>query len=190
MKLINNYSRAEIEKGIDIPKNWIIISISEPGNIRANLTLYENLKFYFDFWDIEYPVDLIGGGVVEPMTDKEAESIYEILKLGKNIVCHCHAGRSRSAAVCKFAQDYLGYKWLGKDNPINKPNNLVIKRLVSIHNFYIAKSAYINGDECPELYEIESDLDIEIAENGIDRDSTENEIDEYREKRLYEIFGL
>ncbi len=190
MKLVNHYSRQEIESGIDIPQDCIIISIGEPGLPRTNLDSYSNDKFFFDFWDVEYPVQIVGGGIAETITPEQAQEIYEVLALGKDIRINCRAGKSRSAAICKFAQDYLGYEWAGKDNPRNKPNNLVIKRLVSIHNFYIAKAAYINGGECPELYEIESDLDIEIAENGIDRDSTENEIDEYKEKRLYEIFGL
>lgn len=54
----------------------------------------------------------------------------------------------------------------------------------------VAKQAYIDGKANQFLNNIEEELDIEVAESGADRDHTSSELEELREKRLYEIFEL
>lgn len=53
-----------------------------------------------------------------------------------------------------------------------------------------AKNAYVAGIEHTFLDVIMTELDIEEAETGVDRDHTAEEREILREKRLYEIFEL
>ena len=50
-----------------------------------------------------------------------------------------------------------------------------------------ARRAYEAGEQHPILTFLESELEIEIAERGCDRDMTESDLDVYREKRMPEM---
>lgn len=117
MKTVRNIPRALTEDMRFLKDDDVWISIGEPGcdeSIRAS-------DFHMDFWDIINPVPAIGGTKYDlkegeellPMTEKQAEELYTFLCLNrdKNIVVNCAAGISRSGAVCRFCEDYLGHEW-------------------------------------------------------------------------------
>lgn len=125
---ISHYSRKEIESGLDISPNAVMISINEPGQSPADLSQYKNEKLVLHFWDVNEPIPIIGGGMAHPINEEQAAQILNVLD-GREVVVHCRAGRSRSAAVAKFAEERLGYEWTTKDKPDLIPNLEVLTNL-------------------------------------------------------------
>lgn len=125
---ISHFSKKEIESGLDISPDAVIISINEPHGPAADLSRYKNEKLVLHFWDINAPIPIIGGGMAHPISEEQAAQILNVLD-GREVVVHCRAGRSRSAAVAKFAEECLGYKWATKDKPDLIPNPAVLELL-------------------------------------------------------------
>lgn len=117
MKTVRNIPRALTEDMRFLKDDDVWISIGEPycpESIRES-------DFHMDFWDIEYSIPAIGGTkfdldegeTLDPMTEEQAGELFAFLVQikDKNIVVNCLAGISRSGAICRFCEDYLGYEW-------------------------------------------------------------------------------
>jgi hypothetical protein len=95
---------------------WINIGIPVKEYLRAqngHLEKSPNLKI--DFWDIESLVPDFSnpGKYLEPPNEQHAAAIVDFIMKhrGKPIIVNCHAGISRSGAVCAFAHRCLDYEW-------------------------------------------------------------------------------
>lgn len=94
----------------DVDPEFVMISISDnPTEKEDMVRLGENLTpdmdaLYLDFSDVDEPEE---NGL---MTDEQAEEIVEFIRLNSErpLLVHCFAGISRSGAVAKFANFYLG----------------------------------------------------------------------------------
>lgn len=53
-----------------------------------------------------------------------------------------------------------------------------------------ARQSYMVGLECAELTKVEEELDLEVAERGIDRECSANDLEQWKEKRLREMLGV
>lgn len=121
------------------------ISIHEPTNPKGGVDLHitneeldklPNLKVRF--WDIDKPLDLIGGGQVMPPSEEDAAQIVDFLlaNKGKEVIVNCRAGISRSGAVALFCQDVLKYHWDKNCKSFAIPNMHLYRLMV---NYYINK---------------------------------------------------
>lgn len=115
--VILNKSKAERLSYTDYSSDKVIISISTPGDEKAefdsnNKTIKDIL--YLDFYDISYNSQEIFKGY-EPMADEDAVKIRDFVLKWKDKVdtiwVHCDAGISRSAGVAAGILEALG-----KDN--------------------------------------------------------------------------
>jgi len=88
----------------NIDNKKFYISILDPDHPKSLLENRNNYKTFW-FYDLEYDV-----GTYKPMSYEQAEDIYSFIKLnlGKQLVVHCGAGISRSAAVGEFYFEMLG----------------------------------------------------------------------------------
>lgn len=94
-----------------------LISISEPGKPEARLMPGWTDVLRMSFWDVTKPLEqgfVLAGhpaGSIDPMTEDEAKEIADFIKKHKdeNIIVHCRAGKSRSAAIVRLLTE-LGWK--------------------------------------------------------------------------------
>jgi len=137
MKAINISAR-EIADLKDLPKGWCCISINEEH--------YDYYPIGFDqegkderilrvrFSDVTAPISKIAHDnmVFNPINDDTAKKIVDFIEenKGKNLLVHCAAGVSRSAAVCLYA--HLTYSHGVKDNfwALSHPNKFVLGALL------------------------------------------------------------
>lgn len=112
--MIMNKSKAERMSYTDYSSDKAIISISTPGDEKAefdrnNKTIKDIL--YLEFYDISYNSQEIFKGY-EPMTDEDAVKIKDFVLKWKDEVdtiwVHCDAGISRSAGVAAGIIEALG----------------------------------------------------------------------------------
>lgn len=107
-------------------KNTFFISILDPGDedLHERLDNYRTWKFY----DLEQDINSYKG-----ISFDQSREIFEFIKLneGKNLICHCHAGVARSAAIGEFYWEMLGggYKELTEKFPNILPNARVLQYL-------------------------------------------------------------
>jgi predicted protein tyrosine phosphatase len=102
------FSRAQASREAPRP-DTIVISISRPGD-RLDLPGWEHV-FHFEFDDVPGPEErVVEGRDAMPFTSAMARELIEILNRfpGYDIICHCDAGASRSAAVARFIADETG----------------------------------------------------------------------------------
>ncbi len=103
-------SRSEIEAGIVVRSAYVVVSISDadarPPKLVRGAVFRDAIYLHFD--DTE-PKSSFGR---RPMTLDQAKQIWEFVgqhrKLVETIVCHCHAGMSRSPAVAAGIAEGLG----------------------------------------------------------------------------------
>lgn len=119
-----------------------LISINYPGNPEVNLKQPWTDILRMCFWDVtrrlEVGYSLAGHpvGPIDPMTEEEAKQIADFIKKHKdeNIIVHCEAGKSRSAAVVRLL---LELDW--NMHPVVQPNydlsgyNIHVYSLVKRH---------------------------------------------------------
>lgn len=112
--VILNKSKAERFSYTDYSSDKVIISISTPGDEKAefdrnNKTIKDIL--YLEFYDISYNSQEIFKGYA-PMTDEDAVKIKDFVLKWKDEVdtlwVHCDAGISRSAGVAAGILEALG----------------------------------------------------------------------------------
>jgi hypothetical protein len=111
------------------------ISINEPGFPHTESKVFDRLNNVLKicFWDVVSPVPIIGTNeVAMPPTDEDAKLIVDFIldSKGKNMYVNCKAGKSRSAAVCQFLQDMLGYNWNEYYKKRAEPNPVLYKKMV------------------------------------------------------------
>ncbi len=132
MKAINvPYKFAEeIE---DLGENIVLISISSDLENKPNLKVSGDnvLKVYFP--DVTARIER-GGVFHDPMNGDTAMEILNFINkhLGKDFVVHCHAGVSRSSAICLFM--HIFYRYQLRDNfwSVSSPNTHVIGELIKV----------------------------------------------------------
>lgn len=89
-----------------------LISITEPGNPEVKLMGPWTDILRVAFWDVTTRLPIIGTDeFYELMTESQAKVIAEFIKKheNENIIVHCLAGKSRSAAVVRLLTE-LGWK--------------------------------------------------------------------------------
>jgi len=103
-------SRSEIEDGIVVRSAYVVVSISDADAAPPKLVRGAGFRdaIYLHFDDTE-PGSNYGR---RPMSLEQAKSIWEFVGQHREhvetIVCHCHAGMSRSPAVAAGIAEGLG----------------------------------------------------------------------------------
>lgn len=94
-----------------------------------------------DFDDLEQDFN-IGEYHFKTITDKQAKQIYDFLTKhsDKHIICHCRAGKSRSAAISEFLLQMFPDKYaeceVNRLNNDKTPNGEVLRKLKRIYYGY------------------------------------------------------
>ncbi len=132
MKTINiPYTAAEQIESLG--DNTVLISISSDLENKPNLKVSGDnvLKVYFP--DVTARIER-GGVFHDPMHGDTAMEILAFIKkhLGKNFIVHCHAGVSRSSAICLFMHVIHGYELKENFWAVSSPNTHVIGELIKI----------------------------------------------------------
>jgi predicted protein tyrosine phosphatase len=130
-KIIETSRRSYLErKTLIIDLDWVIISITNPGDRLAKLDHLDNTVHRFSFDDFE---EEDSSGKWKLFDKEAANKIIEILNKNSKIIVHCEMAYSRSPAVAMFAKNYLGFKWMNEHWDI-LPNKLVYQTLVESFN--------------------------------------------------------
>lgn len=146
---ISRFDMKRMLKNSGVPDNTLIISINDTGDEESEiLYLWNNL--WIDFPPAHYGnnsnlVTYIFKDDEESLSELQANCIVEDVEFakrhGKNIIVHCFAGVSRSAAVVKWANDYLKLN-IEKYNNYTQHNKHVYDTLCrvsgveNINNYY------------------------------------------------------
>lgn len=94
-----------------------------------------------DFDDLEQDFN-IGEYHFKTITDEQAKQIYDFLTKhsDKHIICHCRAGKSRSAAISEFLLQMFPDKYaeceVNRLNNDKTPNGEVLRKLKRIYYGY------------------------------------------------------
>lgn len=117
------------------PCDALWISIGEEGSESPKNDLITGPRVDMNFWDVEAPFyDLLQNKTVDPISYIQALELCSHLMNAKmcfrNVIVNCRAGKSRSAAICKFAQDHLDFTWIPTETEDLKPNTFVYNSLV------------------------------------------------------------
>lgn len=115
-KIIAHRSKIWLEEN-PLAKEFVVISIRSFEGNGANLSHLKNDIYRFAFDDN-----------LEKLSLKNCKRIVEILQGNDYVLVQCEAGISRSAAIAKFAQDFLDFSWVSEYN-FNDPNKIVYQSL-------------------------------------------------------------
>lgn len=147
---IYNFSRKDA-RNLDIKFDGLWIQISEPG--KPETLMNDNItgkKLNFSFWDIESPAtDVLTKEILPVISAHTCLAIVSSLMLHarddkRNVLVNCRAGKSRSTAICKFAEDKLGFTWERRNPDEIKPNKFVYDSLVAAYEDLKAVIAAFN----------------------------------------------
>lgn len=115
------------------PDKCVWISISEPGEpdtivSNVNLDKLHNLKL--DFWDLAYPFE-DKDGFYDTISQDQANQLVDFLveHSNKSVIVNCAAGVSRSGAVAKFCNEFLGHNWNVFCKSCAHPNTTVFNKM-------------------------------------------------------------
>jgi predicted protein tyrosine phosphatase len=106
--------RDEIESGVTVKSNYVVISIRDPERRKARVRRQSGLKdvLYLAFHDAELSKATKLPDDIKPMTADRARQIWAFVrkweKLVGTIVVHCEQGMSRSPAVAAALSRYFG----------------------------------------------------------------------------------
>jgi hypothetical protein len=120
----------------NVVKNPIWISVNEPDCIddpTYNPRLEDScLKLFF--WDIvkETPYN---DEILLPPSMEDAIKIVDFILANpdRDILTNCAAGISRSGAICKFCEDFLGYDWVQAFKNRAFPNMLLYRMMAEYY---------------------------------------------------------
>ena len=136
MKKVINIPRIMAKEWKNDPGDCAWVSISEPGEPQtmiSNLFLDKLPTLHIALWDLEEPIKH-EGKTLWPMGRIDTLNLFNFLikNKDKSIIVNCAAGISRSGAVARFCEDYLGYEWMDL-NGIGKsaamPNRAIYRML-------------------------------------------------------------
>ena len=106
----------------------------------SNCTEDNVLNLEFD--DVNEDIVIWKGHTFYGITDEQAEQIVDFIEKhkGKDFYIHCRAGRSRSAAICRYLLDIYGEEYgynekesCRKENPCMTPNINVLTKLKRVY---------------------------------------------------------
>ncbi len=112
---------------------WISIGEPEKGFCHVqNKILNELPNLKISFQDLDHNQIEIGDC---PPNRKHMKKIMSFLRKnkGKHLIVNCAAGVSRSSAIAKFLEDFVGYRWAEYGKSFALPNKLVYDILVQLH---------------------------------------------------------
>jgi len=141
MKRVFNVPRVAAEDfGNDdprLPEKLVWISISEPGEpdtIVTNLFLEKCPTLKLSLWDLKESIEF-NGEVIHPPSKEDAITIVDFLvqHTDKHVFVNCAAGVSRSGAVARFCQDFLGYRWPDFYKAVAIPNSVLYRLMVEYY---------------------------------------------------------
>lgn len=122
-KIIEHCSKIALEQLQLNDGQYVIISIRSLGGAGANLSHLKNNSIYRFAFDDDN----------KPISKRNCNKILNILRSNSKIIVQCEAGYSRSAAICKFAQEYLSFIWVNEGD-FNMPNQTLFKTLKTFFN--------------------------------------------------------
>ena len=146
---VNRYIFPQIADMLSDCKDIAFISISETKDcIEYNkvedyghyLNDSENV-LNIDFDDLEKDLD-VDGFHFKSIAEEQARQIYDFLikHSDKHIICHCRAGKSRSAAISEFLLQMFPDKYeeceANRINSDKTPNGEVLRKLKRIYYEY------------------------------------------------------
>jgi len=117
-----------------LPENTVLISINEPEDTPYELLLDRNDSRILTvaFSDVTGKVYQDGILKYTPLGDETAMKILDFINIhqGKDIIIHCAAGVSRSAAICLYLNLFHGYELKPRFWSVSNPNCYVLGRLI------------------------------------------------------------
>lgn len=126
VKIIKTSRRVFLEKkDLVIPKDNVIISITNPKEREARLDHLGCQVYRFPFDDYEEVSEFFPNLI----TADQANDILNILENNNKIIVHCEMAFSRSPAVAIFARNKLGFTWINETWDCI-PNKLVYQTLL------------------------------------------------------------
>lgn len=132
MKAINigHLAAADIKK---LPDNTVMISINEEHVPLHNLQLDRTSRriLTLQFSDVTVPT-VVKGNVHNPISEVIAYQIIEFIDDhdDKDFIVHCHAGVSRSAAICLYLNMIYGHTLKPNFWKLSNPNKYVLGTLM------------------------------------------------------------
>lgn len=140
MLTATNVDLHSAQKITDLGPDNVLISIGNHfGTEHVRIEGQNDRIFHAIFDDCTSKCQNLSGEVFTPIS---GETTFEMVKFiekwhDKNFIVHCHAGISRSAAVCLFIKTTFGHKL--KDNfwKTSHPNPYVLGMLIYIYGFYV-----------------------------------------------------
>jgi predicted protein tyrosine phosphatase len=118
----------------------VLISIGNHyGTEHVSIAGQEEKIFHAVFDDCTAKCQNANGEVFTPIS---SETSFELVKFiekwkDKNFIIHCHAGISRSAAVCMFIHLIYGHALKENFWVVSHPNPYVLGMLISMRGFWI-----------------------------------------------------
>ena len=127
-----NISAREILKLIELPKDWVCISINEeherlyplgfPEDDRVLRVRFTDIVGEITYKDKKYnPLSVENAHKILNFIDKNREKHY---------IVHCQASISRSSAICLFLNMIYGHKLKENFWKVSEPNPMVFGRLI------------------------------------------------------------
>ncbi|MDA8376274.1 MAG: hypothetical protein M0Z50_04200 [Planctomycetia bacterium] len=107
-------NRAEIERGITVQPDYVVISICDPGTQKASVQRQPGLRdvLFLAFHDARPSAAFELPPEIKPFTPAQADEIRDFVRKHEptvgTIVVHCQEGMSRSPAVAAAISDALG----------------------------------------------------------------------------------
>ena len=135
MLTATNISAAEVGQIEKLPANTVLINFNNSYSDLFKLKLDRNdadniLTLVVD--DITGPTKLSNGMVLSLFDEGAALTILNFISLNKskNFIINCHAGISRSSAVCLYLNLVYGHELKPRFWEISDPNAFIIGTLI------------------------------------------------------------
>lgn len=133
MPVTQNISAEEARTIKYLPNNSVLISINEedmdlhPLKLDRNDSRILTLKFS----DVTRPCD-VHGIKYNPISSDDALKVLDFINLNKdkNFIVHCHAGISRSAAICLYLHIIHGHELKKHFWRLSCPNKYILGQLM------------------------------------------------------------